>query len=162
MKKETTVKIVQVLFAIYIVCLVVILFFYGNRVGNQFRFTVFSKEHFAMANFVPFKTISEFVTRMYNGTINTDIVVTNLLANLLMFMPMGMALPVLFSKRFNKLWKIVLFTAVLVAAVEFVQFVTFTGSADIDDLILNTIGATIGYGIINIKPLRNFLKLDEE
>ena len=46
--------------------------------------------------------------------------------------------------------------------VEIIQFFTFTGSADIDDLILNTIGATIGYGIIKIKSLRKILKLAEQ
>ncbi len=79
-----------------------------------------------------------------------------------MFMPMGMALPVLFDKKFNRLWKTVLFVVILVILVETIQFFTFTGSADIDDLILNTIGATIGCGIIKIKSLREILKLDEQ
>ena len=79
-----------------------------------------------------------------------------------MFVPMGMALPVLFEKNFNKLWKTILFVVILVILVEIIQFFTFTGSADIDDLILNTIGATIVYGIIKIKSLRKILKLAEQ
>lgn len=98
---------------------------------------------------------------MADTTINTDIAVTNLLANLLMFVPMGMALPVLFEEKFNKLWKVVAFVILLVIVIEVVQFLTFSGSADIDDLILNTVGAIVGYGIIKIRPLRKFLKLDE-
>lgn len=161
MKKENINKIIKYLFIIYLVGLLFILFLYGGRSGNQFHLNVFSKEHFEMINIIPFKTIGGFFNRLSNSTINTNIVVTNLLANLLMFIPMGMALPVLFSKYFDKLWKITIFTIVLVLFIEIVQFLTFTGSADIDDLILNTIGAIIGYGIIKIKFLRKFLKLDD-
>ena len=149
MKKKNIIKIVKCLFIIYCVCLIFILFFYGYRVGNQFNIGIFSKEHFEQPNLVPFRTICNYLERFFDNTINTNIVVKNLLGNLLMFVPMGMALPVLFE-------------IILVILVEIIQFFTFTGSADIDDLILNTIGATIGYGIIKIKSLRKILKLAEQ
>ena len=114
-----------------------------------------------MINIIPFKTIEGFLDRIANSTINTNIVVTNLFANLLMFIPMGMALSVLFKKYFDKLWKLTVFSIILVLFIEIIQFLTFTGSADIDDLILNVIGTIIGYGIIKIRFLRNFLKLDD-
>lgn len=161
MKRENVVKIVKYLFVIYCICLIFILFFYGYRAGNQFNIGIFSREHLEQPNLVPFRTISDYLEGFFDNTINTDIVVTNLLGNLLMFVPMGMALPVLFDKKFNRLWKTVLFVVILVILVETIQFFTFRGSADIDDLILNTIGATIGYGIIKIKSLRKILKLDE-
>ena len=162
MKKKNIIKIVKCLFIIYCVCLIFILFFYGYRVGNQFNIGIFSKEHFEQPNLVPFRTICNYLERFFDNTINTNIVVKNLLGNLLMFVPMGMALPVLFEKNFNKLWKTILFVVILVILVEIIQFFTFTGSVDIDDLILNTIGATIGYGIIKIKSLRKILKLAEQ
>ena len=62
----------------------------------------------------------------------------------------------------NKLWKTTLFVASLVIVVEIIQFITFCGSADIDDLILNTLGCVIGYGIIKINLLRKFFKIDEQ
>lgn len=159
MKKEKIIKIIKYLFVIYCIGLIFILFL--SRRGNQFNLNVFSKEHFTMINLIPFKTILEFLERMSNSTINRNIVVVNLAANMLMFIPMGMALPILFSEKFNKLWKTTLFVASLVLVVEIVQFLTFCGSADIDDLILNTLGAIIGYGIIKIKFLRKLLKVDE-
>lgn len=161
MKKETVLRIVKYLFIIYCIALVYILFLYGYRTGNQFNLKVFSKEHFEMPNFIPFRTIFSYLERSYNSTINTSIVISNLLGNLVMFVPMGMALSVLFSEKFNKLWKIIVFIIFLVMIIEITQFITFTGSADIDDIILNTIGAMIGYGIIKIKLLRKVLKLDE-
>ena len=42
----------------------------------------------------------------------------------------------------------------LVFVKEVIKFLTFTGSADMDDLILNTISCVVGYGIIRIKPIR--------
>ena len=161
MKKENSIKIIKSLFIIYCIGLIFILFLSRARIGNQFNLDVFSKEHFAMINLIPFKTIFEFLERMSNSTINRNIVIVNLAANMLMFIPMGMALPILFSEKFNKLWKTTLFVASLVIVVEIIQFVTFCGSADIDDLILNTLGCVIGYGIIKMKLLRKFLKLDE-
>ena len=161
MKKKTVLIITKFLFIIYCIALIYILFLYGYRNGNQFNLEIFSKEHFEMPNIIPFNTIFSYLERLYNSTINTNIVVTNLLGNLLMFVPMGMALPVLFNKKFNKLWKIIVFIIVLVIIIEIAQFITFTGSADIDDLILNTIGAIIGYEIVRIKPVRKLLKLDE-
>lgn len=161
MKKEIVLKIVKYLFIIYCIVLVYLLFLYGYRTGNQFNLKTFSKEHFEMTNIIPFKTIFYYLERMYNSTINTNIVATNLIGNILMFLPMGMALPVLFSKKFNKLWKIVVFIILLVMIIEITQFITYTGSADIDDIILNTTGAIIGYVIIKIKPLRKILNLGE-
>lgn len=161
MKKENVLKIIKYMFIVYCIVLIYILFFIGYRTENQFNFAVFSKEHFEMPNIIPFKTICSYLERVYNSTININIVVTNLFGNLLMFVPMGMSLPALFNEKFNKLWKVIFFVITLVIIIEITQFITFTGSADIDDLILNTIGAIIGYGIIPIKPLRKFLKLDE-
>lgn len=161
MKKESINKIFKYLFIIYLIGLIFILFLYGGRTGNQFHLKVFSREHLNMINIIPFKTIEGFLDRIANSTINTNIVVTNLFANLLMFIPMGMALSVLFKKYFDKLWKLTVFSIILVLFIEIIQFLTFTGSADIDDLILNVIGTIIGYGIIKIRFLRNFLKLDD-
>ncbi len=160
-KKEKTIKIVKCLFILYCIALFFILFLYGSRTGNQFHVRVFSKEHFEMTNIVPFRTIFSYLESAYHFTINTNIVVTNLLGNLLMFIPMGMALPVLFEKKFDKLWKTILCVAVIVLFVEITQFLTFRGSADIDDLLLNTISSAIGYGIIKMKFVRKTLGLDE-
>ena len=72
---------------------------------------------------------------------------------------MGMALPVLFEEKFNKLWKIIVFMIVLVSIIEVIQFITYCGSADIDDLILNVVSAVVGYGVVQLKFVRKILKL---
>lgn len=68
-------------------------------------------------------------------------------------------IPVLFEKKFNNLWKMIVFMIVLVSIIEVTQFITFYGSADIDDLILNVVSAVIGYGMIRIGFVRRKLKL---
>lgn len=157
MKKETIKKVITILFILYISVLFLIL--YGGRRGNLFEIGMFSKEHLEMVNYIPFATIISFFERASEGSINMNIVVRNMAANLLMFIPMGMALPVLFEKTFDKLWKMVVFMLVLVLMIEVIQFITFYGSADIDDLVLNVLSAMIGYGIVQMKFVRKMLKL---
>ncbi|MDD3242240.1 MAG: VanZ family protein [Eubacteriales bacterium] len=65
--------------------------------------------------------------------------------NVLMLLPAGLLLPVLFP-RLRRLWKTLLVIGVFVLAVETVQY--FIGrSADVDDLIMNTLGGAAGYGL---------------
>lgn len=68
-----------------------------------------------------------------------------LLMNVLMLVPFGFLLPVI-SASMRRCWKTVLLTAGLILVIEMIQY--FIGrSADIDDLIMNTTGGLIGYGI---------------
>lgn len=65
--------------------------------------------------------------------------------NLGMMIPMGFILPVVFE-RIRKFPKTVVCVIILITAIETIQY--FIGrSADVDDLIMNTLGSMIGYGI---------------
>ncbi|MFJ8457522.1 VanZ family protein [Lysinibacillus xylanilyticus] len=106
-------------------------------------------------NFVPFETILRYIN--YSQYFNLDIIIINLLGNLLIFTPMGFLLPLL-SKKYRKAWSIICVGFFSSLAVETVQFIFRVGSADIDDLILNTLGAWLGYLVyksILIKPKNN-------
>ena len=64
-------------------------------------------------------------------------------ANVVMFVPLGFLMPVAF-RRMRSFGKTTLSLALFSFAIEFTQY--FTGrSADIDDLILNTLGGILGY-----------------
>ena len=64
-------------------------------------------------------------------------------ANVVMFVPLGFLLPVAFQKM-HSFGKTTLSLALFSFAIEFTQY--FTGrSADIDDLMLNTLGGILGY-----------------
>lgn len=68
----------------------------------------------------------------------------NIFGNVVMFAPLGLFLPRLFP-RLRRFWRTLLCAAVLVAAVEVVQLLTRLGICDIDDLLLNLCGVTLGY-----------------
>lgn len=77
--------------------------------------------------------------------------VINLVGNVIMFIPLGYLLPKV-SARQRKLWRTLLTTALLIALVELLQLFSLRGSCDVDDVILNVMGAAIGYGAYKIFP----------
>ena len=73
----------------------------------------------------------------------------NIIGNISMFIPTGIIMPFLY-KRLDCFWKVLLAGAGLSFAIEMIQLL-FPGSVtDIDDLILNTAGVAIGYGIYKL------------
>jgi glycopeptide antibiotics resistance protein len=82
--------------------------------------------------------------------------ISNLGGNVILFIPLGYLLPRIFS-GLQKLWKTALCAFVIMTCVEILQLFTLLGYCDADDLILNTIGAAIGYGLhkLVIKSLRS-------
>lgn len=109
--------IIKISFVVYILALCVILFF-GSR-GRWDNFSIL--EYAAM-----------------------QIAIANLLGNFLLFMPMGIYLPLLFQK-IRSLVDFLLYMIPVLSLVELVQLLTKRGSFDIDDLILNLAGAILGF-----------------
>lgn len=73
----------------------------------------------------------------------TDLAVGNLLANLLLFVPFGLALGLRFPAA--PLWRGLAVVVALSASVEVVQLVAGSGrSADITDVLTNTAGGLVG------------------
>ena len=139
LKKETK-RIIQtlgkVLFVVYVLALIYFLFFseeYG-RVAmeeRQYRY-----------NLVPFVEIRRFW--VYREQLGFWAVFTNLFGNVIGFIPYGFILPVIAHKCRNGLF-IVASGFSLSLLVETVQLIAKVGCFDVDDLILNTLGAAIGY-----------------
>lgn len=69
--------------------------------------------------------------------------------NILLFVPFGYLLPVLWNKA-DRWWKTVLLGFALSLTVELLQLITRLGMFDVDDLINNTIGAGVGYLLYRI------------
>ena len=70
----------------------------------------------------------------------------NVIGNIAMFLPSGIILPFLY-KQLNSLGKVFLAGAGLSLCIELLQLPFAMRTSDIDDLILNTLGVIIGYGI---------------
>ncbi len=68
--------------------------------------------------------------------------------NVLLFVPLGLFLPLLY-KRYDKLCRVALTGLVISLSVEIAQMFG-TGTTDINDLITNTAGTCMGYGIFRL------------
>ena len=93
-------------------------------------------------NIIPFRTIIEYAKVLCQGTDKFRIIVICFIGNVVVFMPLGFLPALLFEKV---TWK----TSLIIGGgasllVEIMQY--FVGrSSDIDDIILNTLGALCGY-----------------
>lgn len=92
-----------------------------------------------MINLIPFKTILAGIER---GGLLLNV---NVLGNIVAFMPLGVLVPAL-GRRPN-LPVVVLGTSAFVSvSIEVLQWLFARRVADIDDVILNVVGALVGYG----------------
>ncbi|MBQ5820919.1 MAG: VanZ family protein, partial [Clostridia bacterium] len=71
----------------------------------------------------------------------------NVIGNAAMFVPSGIVLPIVY-KRLNTFWKVLLTGIGMSLCIELIQLPFSARATDIDDLILNTIGVIVGYGIV--------------
>lgn len=69
--------------------------------------------------------------------------------NIIWFVPFGFLLPCL-SKRFSTFPRVLLSGLFLSLVIEFLQYAFGTGISEADDLILNTLGALIGYALYRL------------
>lgn len=104
-----------------------------------------------LANFVPFKTIAEYISFVGQGGAKRRIAIVNLIGNLILTVPLAIYLP-FFIKHLRSLWKTMSISLLVILAIEFYQLISGRGSFDVDDIILNLLGATAGYGIWKTRP----------
>ena len=93
-------------------------------------------------NLEPLHTIRNYI-RYYRNT-GSFISVLNLLGNVAILIPLGVLLPVMF-RPMRHFWTFLPLAAAVACGVEYLQWVTATGAADVDDSILNFAGAALGY-----------------
>ena len=108
-------------------------------------------------NLIPFKTIAEYITAVVDGSIRGH-AIRNLTGNLFLFFPAGFYLP-FFVKRMSKIRGYGIFMAAAIIVIEIVQLATKTGSLDIDDFILNFVGALIGFAVFKHTSFRALFRL---
>ena len=96
-------------------------------------------------NLEPFRTIKLF-WNVLDREEYRSLAIINLGGNIGMFIPLGFFLPMLW-KSLRKWWKTWLATLGIMLIVELAQLFTLRGTFDVDDLILNLLGAAVGYVI---------------
>ncbi|TRZ38075.1 VanZ family protein [Niallia circulans] len=127
-------NIVQFTFAIYVACVISITIFpipYDKTTINYE-----AQENYLHNNMIPFTFLSNFSAYQSFG-------------NLLLLLPLGLYVPLL-SKRMKSIKRVFLVGILSSLGIELTQFVismlagyTYR-QADIDDVILNTLGAVVG------------------
>ena len=125
------------------ICLVVVVRFtfcpFG-KVDGKIQPLVFDKEKILplWVNFKPFIYWFDYPTLKE--------ALLNLIGNVAMFIPLGIVWPAVF-KKLNTHGKVVAAGFGVSLTIEILQLPFFDRASDIDDLILNTLGFLIGYGI---------------
>ncbi|MBA9028582.1 VanZ family protein [Peribacillus huizhouensis] len=113
---------------------------------GEFFFNVHLSNEISKVNLIPFYTLYQYI---FETNTNVDdwnsVSLLNISANLLLFSPFGFFIPLIWEKWYS--FKRVLFLGLTVTCfIEIIQM--FIGrSTDIDDVILNTFGILIGYGV---------------
>ena len=73
-------------------------------------------------------------------------IIWNIVGNTAMFIPSGIVLPIVYRKL-DRFGKVVAAGAFISFCIEILQLPFHSRVSDVDDLILNTLGVAIGYGI---------------
>lgn len=131
----------------FIYALIMLWLLFGQRLG-QLSFTGYADKISQNINLIPFTTVRLFL-RLAKFSIDSRSValaVRNLFGNVVLFMPLGV-LPMIYP-RLKGFGSFILTVAVTITAVELLQLFTLLGSCDIDDLILNLWGASLGYLLV--------------
>ena len=118
----------------------------ARRIAEEYG-RVAAEERAYRYNLIPFLEIRRFW--IYREQLGMLAVVSNIFGNVIGFIPYGFILPVIAHKCRSGFF-IILSGFSLSLVVEVVQLVTKVGCFDVDDLILNTLGAAIGYGIFAV------------
>ena len=129
------------LFVLYVLLLIYFLFFSEGYVR------VAEVQQAYRYNLVPFVEIRRFW--IYRKQLGTFAVFSNIFGNVIGFLPFGFILPVIF-RRMNSGFLICISGFLLSLTVEVIQLITKVGCFDVDDMILNTLGAVFGYVLFRI------------
>lgn len=115
--------------------------------------------HFSEINVIPFRIFYDsYIETIQNHHINYFII--NFLGNIGVFIPLGFALPFLWKQMSLK--QVIFYGFISSLTIEIIQLFISRGT-DIDDLILNTIGALMGFYIyqwINQKKKYSKFQID--
>lgn len=145
MNKEKTNKYFKrffwAVFIFYLLILIKIVLLKDTDLSDLPKFLTGEKKGFRSFNLIPFQTFLNFSRIAGSGNFLWSL--SNLLGNSLIFLPFGYLLALLKSPKISKR-KILFLSAFLSLFFETSQYIFYLGSADIDDLLLNVLGAAAG------------------
>ena len=103
-------------------------------------------------NLVPFSSMGSMLRALWFNPYPSVLwtVVYNIGGNICMFVPLGFFLRILFpgGRRF---WRCMAAVAVIMSTVELCQLFTLRGFCEVDDVMLNVLGAAVGWLMAKIR-----------
>lgn len=157
-------KIMKINFAcLFLIYVIVVIDFtlisesFGRNISNIFLLSKSEIKEYLTdnTNLVPFGTIRLYINAYRADNIEHYIVFENLIGNFFVFMPFAFFLTIVLEKANNSIVFLCVISATVII-IELLQIVFLTGSADIDDFILNVAGAMAMFGVLKIKAVRRF------
>lgn len=137
------------------ICIVVVMrftFFPFSKVGGRIQPLLFD----AAAVFPPRINLIPFVN-LLNYEIYKEMLI-NVIGNTTMFIPLGIVWPCVF-KKLDTHAKVIAAGVGFSLCIEILQLPFFDRVTDIDDLILNSVGFAVGYGIyLLVKTVKNYCR----
>lgn len=130
-------------YILYFVLLILLTMFI-NRTGASILEKKLLDNYIHTINIIPFKTIIDYLV----GTANLSIKITNIIGNLIAFIPLSFLL-ILKDKKYSQIKYQALYLGITVLLIELLQLITSTGRFDIDDFILNIGGALLFVFLLN-------------
>ena len=115
-------------------------FFPMSKVDGRIQPLVFD-----IATAFPFRVNLLPLVNLFDYDSKRDLLL-NVIGNAAMFIPSGIVLPIVY-KRLNTFWKVLTTGIGISLCIEIIQLPFSVRATDVDDLILNTIGVILGYGI---------------
>ena len=149
--KNNKKKLIFAILIVYGLILLYVLFF--RRIGVDYPWT-YPEYLKAMHNFIPFKSVYEFLAAPVLPAAVVFRFALNFFGNSLLFIPWGVLLPACFE-RMRSFRRFVILTLITLIAMETIQILTMLGSFDIEDISLNMAGACIGYAIWQSKGAKD-------
>jgi glycopeptide antibiotics resistance protein len=130
-------------------------FYRGNKllIFNQ-KYLNYYLEYYV--NLKPFKMINSLISAYNNGYLSLKYLLINIGGNLILFTPFAFFLPRLFNKQ-KKFFIFFITISIIIIIIELLQLITFSGTCDIDDYILNITGSIISFCIFNNKYVYKIL-----
>ncbi|MBQ7714328.1 MAG: VanZ family protein [Clostridia bacterium] len=142
---------ISVIFVLYLAILVNFTVFDGNfgrERADGAALETYADYFGKRVNLIPFKMIYRQTKGLISGTYRPVFYITNIAGNLAAFAPTAFFLPALF-KKCRKFGFFFLTVSALIVAIEALQFFLKVGSMDIDDYILNIIGASAAFALLS-------------
>ncbi len=113
--------------------------------------------YYNVVNFIPFRMIIKLFSEYFDGDLTLSLLINNTLGNFIICMPFAFFLPRLLKKENNlKVFLITMF--VIVSVIELTQFLTLSGTFDVDDYLLNISGAIIMFKLLHNNKINNMIE----